>query len=96
MLPIGAVVDYVSPEELERARMVIVQHSPGDAKDPTMLYMAAQRPIAPPDEQHKLYSRPYMAYRLAAGWFVGNCDRHLFTDTGERVKVEAFDVTPYL
>lgn len=95
-LPVGAVVDYTSPDGLDRARMVIVALSLGNARDPETLYFAAKQPIAPPPPEHKLYSRPYLAWALNAGWFVGNCDRHLLKDTGERVKVEKFDVHPYL
>lgn len=82
ILPIGAKVIYEF--EGKRCPMVIVQHSPGRPGD-EMLYMAAEQPIEPPDA--KIYSLDYLTYNLLAGWFVGNCDRHLFTDTGERVKV---------
>lgn len=94
-LPIGAVVIYEDKENQQKAKLVIVQHSPPVKLDDDMLYMAAERPIAPPDCKYKLYSMGYLAYRLNAGWFVGNVDRCYFTDTGERVKVERFDVERY-
>ena len=96
-LPIGAVVIYTAPECYEapenRARLVIVEHS--HDCDGSPLYMAAERPIVPPPANHKLYSMGYLAYRLHAGWFVGNAPLSCFEDTGRRVRVEKFDVERY-
>jgi hypothetical protein len=97
-LPVGAVVIYAindpeDPRHGDRARMVIVQHSRDVGGDP--LYMAAQEPIAPPPEEYKVFSPGYLAYRLCAGWYVGNAPLSRFTDTGERVTVQRFEVERY-
>lgn len=92
-LPLGAVVIYRDREIGNRARLIVVQHSRDCDGEP--LYMAAERPIAPPPCEYRLYSKGYLAYRLCAGWFVGNVSIATFTDTGERVKVERFEVERY-
>lgn len=100
-LPIGAVVEYRAPDlgggindTYDRARLVVVQHS-RDC-DGTPLYMVAKRAIAPPPEEHKVYSRPYLIYRLHAGWFAGNVGCSCLSDTGQRVGVERFKVEPWM
>ena len=89
VLPIGAVVDFDFPEDRKRARLVVVGHSLGDET----LYMLAERPIAEPLDA-KLYSMEYLVYALHAGWRAGHVDLHMIRDTGERVKVMAFEDTP--
>lgn len=87
-LPIGAVVLYEHGEK--RCPMVIVGYAPDSARDPETLYFAteyrgdfiyAEWPNLP------LYSTDFLTFKLEAGWTTGNADRHLFTDTGKRVKV---------
>jgi hypothetical protein len=89
ILPIGAVVDFDYPEQHKRARLVVVGHSHGDET----LHMLAERPIAEPLDA-KLYSMDYLVYALHAGWRAGHVPSHMIKDTGERVKVMAFEDTP--
>jgi hypothetical protein len=89
VLPIGAVVDFEFPEQHKRARLVVVGHSDGDGT----LYMLAERPIAEPLDA-KLYSMEYLVYALHAGWMAGHVPLSMIRDTGERVKVVAFEDTP--
>ena len=91
-LPVGAVV--ILRKDGDVARMVIVQHS-RDC-DGTPLYMAGKEPIEPPSDEHLIYSKPYMAYRMHVGWFIGNAPLSFFEDTGQRETVKPFDVQRYL
>jgi hypothetical protein len=94
-LPIGAVVEY--EYNGRRCPMVIVAYAPDSARDPETLYFATEYrgdltyvewPNLP------LYSLDFLIFNLEAGWNVGNADRHLFKDTGKRVKVEPYKPRP--
>lgn len=92
-LPIGQRVIYVAPNNGGDHQTVIfegyvVQHSRD--VDGTPLYMVAQRPVAPPPDEFKLYSLPYLVYRLHAGCYVGNTGRGSLVDRHEKVKVPGF------
>ena len=95
-LPIGAVVEYQSPDnEFDRAILVVVEHSRDCNATP--LYMVAKRPIAPPGKRLApafLASQEYLEYRLHAGWFEANVPLTCLRDTGQRVKVRPFDGGP--
>jgi hypothetical protein len=94
-LPIGAVVIFKSgyDQPIQKAELIIVQHSRDCDKTP--LYMAAEKPIAPPEgPDYVIYSLGYLMYRLNAGWYVGNASTESFYDTKKRVKVTPFLKTP--
>lgn len=87
-LPLGTEVVYRHPENGDQATLIVVQHSRDCGGDP--LYMVAQRPIEPPPGEFKLYSLCYLAYRLNAGWFVGNVGRASLTPTGRKMRTTPF------
>lgn len=74
--------------------MVVVGCSEGPAGGPETLYFATEYRgdfiyMEWPDLP--LYSLDFLIFNLEAGWSIGNADRHLFKDTGKRVKVRPFE-----
>ncbi|RKP44658.1 hypothetical protein [Pararobbsia silviterrae] len=88
-LPVGAVVIYTDKLAELRAKLVIVQLTRDEEGTP--LYVLGEKPIAPPPPEHTMFSRPYLAYRMLVGWFVGEAVATNIKDTDERVKVRPFD-----
>jgi hypothetical protein len=91
-LPIGAVALFEHGEK--RCPMVIVYHSEGTGRDPETLYFAVEYRgdfIYQEWPDLPMHSLDFLIFSLESGWTVGNADRHLFKDTGKRVKVRPYE-----